>query len=198
MRWWLGARQEAARVPWYPAVLVTAYVLTLLDRLGGSFWAIWRSLAVSVIGVGVALILLSSVTRRPHLAAAIVITAVAVLVSQGMSGVAVTAILLLAIPLALIVWGRIRGTPFSAARMTAALNTISLFILIVVLLGGIPRGSYGALVSTDLRQGASTLPSMRHLESAPPSILVVLLDGYPRADVLEDAFGFDDGPFLRS
>jgi hypothetical protein len=189
-------RAEAARLPWYPVVLVAAYVLTLWIDSGVSFWAIWRSLAVSVIAVGAALILIASVTRRPHVAAAIVIAAVAVLASRGVSGVAATAILLLAIPLALVLWARIRRTPVSMARMTATMNTISLLILGIVLLGGIPRGSYAALLSTDLHQGASALPSTQHLEGDTASILVVLLDGYPRADVLEESFDFDDAPFL--
>jgi hypothetical protein len=189
-------RERAVQAPWYPIVLVAAYILTLWIDSGVSFFATWRALAVSVIGVGIALVLLAALTRRPHLAGAVVTAAVAVLISRGAVGLAGTAALLVAVPSVLLIWSRIRGTPFSAARMTRSLNVLSLFILAVVLVGGIPRGSYAALIATDLRQGADELPSTQPTGAA-PSILVILLDGYRRADALEAAFGHDNGAFVR-
>lgn len=189
--------EPAFRFPWYPVALVAAYVLTLWIDSGVSFLATWRALAVSVLGVGVALVLLATVTRRPHLAAAIVIVAVGLLVSRGVSGLAGMAALLVAVPTVLVIWSRIRGTPTSPARMTTTLNTLSLFILAVVLAGGIPRGSYAALVTTDLGQGAGLLPTAAREVVRDPSILVILLDGYPREDALEAAFGTDNVPFVR-
>ena len=196
---WLPTREEFVGAPSYPVTLAAAYVLTLWIESGVSFFAVWRSLAVIVLGVGVALVVLGALLRRPHIAAAAVTGSIALLVSRGVVGIAGTAVLLLAVPLALFMWARVRRKPVSAARMTSSLNTLSVFLLAVVLMGGVPRGSYAALLETDLRQGAAELPPTRESADAygPPSILLLLLDGYPRADALEAKFGHDNTPFIR-
>lgn len=189
------APMSVLRVPWYPIVLVAAYVMTLWIDSGVSFFAIWRSLAVSVIAVAMGLVLIATLTRRPHLAAAIVIAAVAVLISRGPLGLAGTAALLVAVPAVFVIWSRIRGTTASATSITRSLNVLSLLILAVVLIGGIPRGTYSAFIATDVRQGASQMPATRPANGE-PSIIVILLDGYPRPDALAAAFGDDNAEFV--
>src|SRR4029079_6981307 len=73
---------------------------------------------------------------------------------------------------------------------------VTAIFALAVLLEAIQLGRPGDLV-TALR--TETPPAPRPTAQPPadaPDVYVILLDGYARADVLEDTFDYDDSPFL--
>jgi hypothetical protein len=81
---------------------------------------------------------------------------------------------------------RMRAMP---ARLPAALNLVSGLMLALALfqwLASVDRHGDAARAQA----GAATIPENR------PDIYFILLDGYARADVLGQYYGYDNGPFL--
>ena len=65
-------------------------------------------------------------------------------------------------------------------------------ILVLITIGEIGM-SYEAEVAFDESPG---ITNIEHTMADKPNILLIMPDGYSRADVLMDKFGFDNGPFL--
>ena len=100
-----------------PLLQIAAYVLNLWVESGVSIFATTRSVAVGVLATGALLLVLALVTRRPHLAGAVTLVASALLVSRGaLNMLAVGLVLAVAVPFALVLWGRIRRAPLSWPR----------------------------------------------------------------------------------
>jgi len=187
-----------ASLPWYPVLIAVAFVLNLWIESGVSTLAMTRSLAVVVIGLAAVIVVTALITRRPHVAGAFALVLFAVLVSRGPIYVAGIVLLAIAIPAALILWGRIRRAPLSWLRFTRALNLFGVVILVVVLAGGVTRGTL-ASVPGDLRQGSGSLEEPAGTENearTAPDIYVLLLDGHPRSDWLARLFGGDNRAFI--
>lgn len=192
-----AARTQLNDVPWYPVAFAATYVLNLWVDSGVSVLAITRSLMVAMVAAGLILGVLAIVTRRPHLAGVLSLLAILVLLSRGPLYMAGLLTLAVAAALAVRLFGRIRRRPIVGKDITRALNAVSGVLLAVVLAGGMVRGTFGA-VPADLQQGRGTLqegdaPTPSDL----PSIYVLMLDGYPRADSLERLFGGDNSSFLE-
>jgi hypothetical protein len=184
-------------IPWYPIAFVATYVLNLWIEAGVSVLAVTRSLAIAVVGAALLLVLLSVLSRRPHLAGLITLGAILVLLSRGPVYIAALIVLVVAATLAALLWGRIRRRSITWPEVTRSLNVVSGLLLVVVVLNGVPRGTLGA-VMIDLQQGRSTLEESSDVPSTDlPSIYILMLDGYPRADSLARLFGADNTPFLH-
>lgn len=91
----------------------------------------------------------------------------------------------------LAIWWASR-TSLNAALVTQVLNVIGLFLFLFPVV---------QLVSFSIRSGAAQTedPAALNLEagSQPPDIYYIILDGYGRADVLEENFGYDNSGFLN-
>ena len=188
-------RPTIATLPWYPVVFAAAYVINLWVESGVSVFAITRSLAVVVVATAALVVLLTVVSRRPHAAGAAAMLAAALLVSRGFLNMLAVLVLAAAIPLALVLWGRIRQAPLSWPRFTRSLNVFSSFLLLVVLLGGATRGTYPALVADLLGSESARAPGPAAGASDRPDILILLLDGYPADESFTRLFGGDNRGF---
>lgn len=185
-------------LPWYPVIIAAAYVLTLWVETGVSAFAILRALAIAVVAACLLVLILSFVLRRPHLAGFATLIIGALLVSRGLQNIVAVAVLSVAVPGALILLARIRRRALSAPDATRSLNLLATFLLGVVLIGGAPRGTFGALIEDLTQQGSPRLEEASRSPSEPPDIIVLLLDGYPREDSLQRLFGTGNEAFIQS
>jgi hypothetical protein len=79
-------------------------------------------------------------------------------------------------------------------------NVFASVLLAVVVLGAVAQGRIG-LFLRDLDQGRRCVCPSDDADpdpALPPDVYLILLDGDARADVLDDLFGFDNGPFLAA
>ncbi len=88
-------------------------------------------------------------------------------------------------------WSWLRRLRHPPGRLTAALNLMSVLLLVVA---GVQwtagRGARAEAASTDAVGPAATAGDA-------PDIYFIVLDGYARSDVLASHYGYDNGPFLR-
>jgi hypothetical protein len=185
-----------ATVPWYPVVFGATYVLSSWIESGVSFYAVWRALLVVVVGLVLVLGIGTVVTRRPHPVAAITLFVFAIVSTRGTRDLLAVSALGLAIPAAIYLYARVRRATVSWPDATRAVNVLCLLIFAVTVAGGVPRGTYSAL-STDLRQGADSLSVVGETDSG-RDVLVLLLDAYPRADVVDRRYGGSGEQFGRA
>ena len=81
--------------------------------------------------------------------------------------------------------------------VTIFLNRASLLLLVVAFAFGLVNGRLAATMSDfDQGVGLADWPSGDRGTPPRPDMFVILLDGYPRADVLDFAFDIDNAPFL--
>ena len=94
---------------------------------------------------------------------------------------------------------RRRGATVTTDGVTLLLNRASLLLLVVTIGFGLVRGRLDAL-GNDLRQGVplSGWAGAGSGSSDAPDLFVILVDGYPRADILDYAFGLDNTPFVAA
>ncbi len=100
----------------------------------------------------------------------------------------------LAVP-ALLIVRAMRGGQLLRAPATSVLNRLSMVLVVVVLvyhvIPDLPRGFARATRAAE--------PVSVHVNAADrPDIYLILVDGYPRADVLERLFGIDNSAFLTA
>jgi hypothetical protein len=83
--------------------------------------------------------------------------------------------------------GQVRGSP----------NRLAAVLLVVIVVLGVLDGT-AAQAFADVHQGVplDSAPDRSRQPRQGPDIYVILLDGYARADVLNDQFNFDNTPFL--
>ena len=155
---------------------------------GSAHWAVMgRSVAIALISVGGLTLVAARVLRNPVLASVLVTELVWALFEWRIA-------LVLGLTLvALAAYSAIRHRPL-VLRPAVLLLPVT-----VILLATMARAvSIGAFSIDDFRVSISTAP--RATASAAtdgPNVYVLLLDGYPRQDSLNDAFGFDNEPFLQ-
>lgn len=94
---------------------------------------------------------------------------------------------------ALLIVRATRGAPPVRGPATWALNRLAAVLLIVVVAFHVVPILPGVLAESTRRPTAIAVhPSSGTL----PDMYMILMDGYPRADVLERRFGIDNGPFI--
>jgi len=185
-----------------------AFVLNALFTSGVAAQAALRPL---LIGLGVAAITMAvavAALRHRHAGALavggaelVLLTAPAWLILPFLLGQGELLVLaLLIIPLAgigvlLVRLARrhLRGVTWP--QITGALNLLAGLTLLVVIVTGAARGAVAQVID-DLAGDRSEASTTDGDGSAGPDVVVLLLDGYPRADTLRRVLDFDNWPFL--
>ncbi|HET6746047.1 MAG TPA: hypothetical protein VFH90_09410 [Candidatus Limnocylindria bacterium] len=197
-----------------PAALAATYVLNIAVTTGMSPFAIGRALVLAVVAAcaitGMAVLLLRNPARGGLAATALVAFIivgrdVALIVGNVLHAVpAWQALLLLTLAAALVLaaFRTLRSSGRKAPSAPAwmrAVNVLALASILVFVASATSQGLLGQWAD-DLQQGSD-------LESAAdrsavvregPDIYLILLDGYPRADVLAGQFAFDNSDFLEA
>jgi hypothetical protein len=201
--------RSVSKLPWHPVVFALAWVANAYVSASPSpFAAVRALLAVPAFAIGVIVlgrILLGSWLSAGFLATAIIaVTTIGREVTLAAAGVAalawweiflVVSVLgaLLAVAGYLIRRWHLRRR--LSVRLNRGYNLLAAALLIVVLVSAIGRGT---LSIGDLQEGVAVpaAPDRSEAVRQGPDIYVILLDGYPRADVLQETFGFDNAAFL--
>jgi hypothetical protein len=172
-----------------PLAIAAAYVLSLYGSYAIPLDYLWRPLAIT-------------------LAAAVLIEAASLAILGAVWGVLVASLAvsaLLAIwPIAaclsaLCIWWIAinalrrsrRVKPLTRSHLLNLVRGLGVASIILLLLTVVSAGS-------NLRLGGRTVGPPAAAGEGGPNVYLVLLDGYPRADTLKDAFGFDNGAFIQA
>jgi len=198
----------AARWPWHPLLLAAAIVLTAWFDAAVSPYAAFRPLLVALLIAAALTGIGALVTRSWQLGGIAASVVIAVLWSKqlidaaggiiGRAGpiVGLVWILLVAAAVGLVAYlGRKRR--WTRDGITSFLNRGAALLVVAAVGFGLISGRLPAIVG-DLRQGIPLDAWSGESETAAgsPDMYVILLDGYPRADVLDYAFDIDNSDFL--
>ena len=194
----------------HPPLIAAAWVLevALANKIEPAGFG--RSLVVAIV-VAVVLTLICWALVRDRwlgglLATALVVASISLLpiyftweALRAAVGPGVTVVLLALVLAALVALPAVqrirvrRGARQLRRPATSVLNRLSgvLVVVVVIFYAGpdLPESISNALRSPDEVAVAPTVPEL-------PDIYVILVDGYPRADVLSRLFGIDNGPFI--
>ena len=202
------AERARLRPVLYPAGILAAFVLSLLVRTGVSPYAAGRPLFIAV-ALGLSLPWLIGLVFGDRDRAGVVAFVVVLLILPGPvrdASILLAGILglLLAGVLGLLLvdgWARRRRPSRIRWRLiTRAMSAITAVILVAIAIAAVQNGRI-TQIPRDLVAEAPVgreAPVARAQTVEAPSVYLVLLDGYPRADKLQDEFGFDNRPFLES
>ncbi|HEX7223965.1 MAG TPA: hypothetical protein VF367_00115, partial [Candidatus Limnocylindria bacterium] len=201
------AREAAPAIPWHPVVFAATMVVSAWLDAAVSPFAALRPLLVAGAAAVVLTLLAVLITRTRWIGGVVASAAIGTLWSRQLvtlfgdlsarMGALVTVVwVALIVVVAVLILRRI-GAGWSGNGVTTFLNRASLLVLAAGLLLAVVNGTLPALLP-DLRQGTGLdgIPSDGATADQPPDVYVVLLDGYPRADVLEYAFDIDNTPFM--
>ena len=182
---WDGA---AAQV-FAPCAVAASYVLSVFMETGGHWSIALRPLIVAVVVAGGIELLLLLVIRRMGGASVLATLAVLLLTQHPMVAFMVGYLAFVALAgwwfvRVRKVWARRPPAAVPVAIMSWSLLLVSVAAVLVT--GSIPWTDIAT--QSHAERGASD----RRL----PSIFVILLDGYPRADTLAETYHYDNSPFL--
>jgi len=201
-----------ATIPWHPALLVFVIILAFWMDAVVSPFAAFRSFAIGIVGATVLTVLPGLLLRNRHAggvaATAIigvlytkhVVRLVVALMPQMPLPVLMLWLLAMVIAVVLVVRMVLRiARRLDWTEATWLLNRLALLLVFASLLTGLLNGKLGRFVA-DLHQGPGLATGQHAAREAalPPDIYVVLLDGYPRQDVLKAAFDYDNTPFITA
>jgi len=184
----------------YPAGIVVAFVLMYLVRTGVSPYAAGRPLLLAL-GVGLLLPWLLGLVVGHRDRAGVLALVVVMLLLAGTAPL-VTA-LLVGVFILLLLEGRMnKGRPrrIRWPVITRAMSAVTAILLVAIGIAAVQEGRM-VQIASDL---VAESPLRRSTPSAIagtgdlPSVYLVLLDGYPRADKLMAEFGIDNEPFTRA
>jgi len=198
-------------VPWHPFLFSAVIVTTLWLDSVVSPYAIVRSLVGALLVAGLLTLFSAIPLRSAQLGGLVASGVIWALWSKHVLGFAATAferlggfaiLLLAAAVLALGLAARLLARAarrWTRDSITSFLNRAGALLLISALLLGLLSGAVPSAVR-DLDQGVELdqwaggdTPTAEM-----PDIYAILLDGYPRGDVLEYAFGIDNSTFTRA
>jgi len=181
--------------PLYPVILATAPVLLLYLDSDTSIAVVPRPLIVAA-AVAIGLTLISTLVLRSRHRGAVAAAALVLLLQ--VRGIGEAAVLtLLGASIGAVIWlvAHWRGIGIRGTSVTSVGNTVG--VLLLVITGAMAVGE-GVIERTMAEIGQESAVESRDEARDGPSIHVLLLDAYPRADVLESLFAFDNQPFLSS
>ena len=195
------------RLPWHPLLIAAAIVLTAWLDAAVSPYAAFRPLAAAIL-VAAALTGLAALVTRSWQLGGIAATAVIAILWSRQLIEAATGILGRAGPIVGVVWVlliaavvgllafRLRRREWTRQGVTVFLNRAAALLVVASIGFGLISGRLPALVG-DLRQGVTldAWPGEPDAGAPAPDMYVLLLDGYPRADVLDYAFDIDNSAF---
>ena len=196
------------RLPWHPLLIAAAIVLTAWLDAAVSPYVAFRPLAVAILVAAALTGVAALITRSWQLGGIAATAIIAVLWSRqlieaasgivGRAGpvVAVVWVALIAAVIALVVLlGRRRH--WTREGVTVGLNRAAALLVVAAIGFGLISGRLPALVG-DLRQGVPLDAWSGEGDASQPDMYVILLDGYPRADVLDYAFDIDNSAFIEA
>lgn len=208
-----SSRRGPAAWPWHPFLLAATIVVSLWLATAVSPWVVFRPLAWAV-GLAAVLVLGGAAVSRSWQVGGLVASGViGLLWSKELIGeiggfverMGALSILWLGLIGVVVLLGvRLvlrRRAAITVEVLTTAMNRAALLLLVATLVLGVLSGRAAAALR-DLSQGASLEQwavedaGAGERVSGTPDIFVILLDGYPRADALDHAFGFDNSEFL--
>lgn len=196
-----SSRAEAAshRYAVHPIVLGGAYVLYLFVEVGVTPHAMFRSLAIAVAATAILTVVATLAVRDRH-KGAFVATWVLLIVVGWKTPLLVSGAAALMIVVGLLA-RRVTGTGLPWPRVTYVLNVLAGLFVLTLGLRILVTGGAGQIVA-DFRQGGSSgsgvSAAAAERPGQPPDIYLVLLDAYPRGDVLQRVFDYNNEPFLRA
>ena len=176
----------ASTIPLYPGLIFLGWLVhSSIERTP----AATAGLRFGALGLGLVLVTLlgfAALLGR-HRGAALV--GVGVLVAVAANRLAVVCLIVF---VGVEIWGRLGRRPsVDWSSLTRPLNGVTLAFV-----------AAGALMFAAERLDGAVLPRMPPLTAvdtaggAMPDIVIVMLDGYPRADTLQQEFGYDNSAFL--
>jgi hypothetical protein len=182
------------RLPAHPVLIALSWVLGSYVGIGVNAQAALRPLLVVALLTGALVAVLRLIAGRWDIAGVVATAGVIVLVSPDFGTFWPRAWAVSLVAIAVFVAGRWKGWPIPWPRVTGGLNLLGVLFLAVTIGTGVLNGTVQAGIA-DL---AAMFDESDHGEPSPgsPDIYVVLFDGYPRADILQERLGIDNGPFL--
>jgi hypothetical protein len=178
-----------------PLALAAFPTLRLSVESGVSIFGVVRGLAVAL-AAGLAIwVLAVALARDRGRATLLAVGAVfALLAWQSLPQLLLAAALVLVVTL---VVPRLLGVSFPWGLVVRAGNALSLILLMALAIRGAQNGSL-LQVGRDTVDAAAALrgPQIVAAPAGAPDIYILMLEDYPRADVLERLFGFDNRAFL--
>lgn len=193
--------------PWYPVALMLGFLLNAYSFAPVHPLAATRTLVLGLLAAGALTVVLGAVLRNARaggFVAAVILGALlgwgransilASYLNQGLVlRIALGAVIVIAAGVGLWLFWRFIARAGGWSRLTYGLNVIG--VIFVAL------GTFGAIRSGALPTAAAELlaPSRVETGTAPadaPDIYLILLDGYPRHDVIQRVFGWDNSAFL--
>ena len=195
--------------PWYPSALAATFVTYEIVDTGVHPLSGGRALIAAVLGTIVIQVLLTLVTRRHHLAALVTFLVLAVAiewlplldVAYALGALepwkaGVLAGLLLILTAFGIRTCLYRRPSLRLANATQGLNVFTIALVVVTAISMMTSPMFGPAIGDLLprRGGPATAPT----GGAPPNIVVILVDGHPRADSFREQTGQDLNAFVSS
>ncbi|MEX0625999.1 MAG: sulfatase-like hydrolase/transferase [Chloroflexota bacterium] len=176
---------------WSAAAFVAAYVLISFSATPNPMMALWRPLLVGV-AVAVALQLLLGLVLRDGDRAEIAASAVVLVLGAAWVPLAVLVVAVIWL-LAIQLMRRRRGEPALGLNARTVARNLGVFAWAFATVAAIPVVGWAI---------ASYHPADGAIEGATgtgrPDIVLLLVDGYPRADSLVEQFGVDNSAFVTA
>ncbi len=203
--------ERAGQLAWHPFLLATTVVVTLWLDAAVSPYAVVRSLVVAITLAASITLIAGLLLRSMQLGGLVASGVIGLLWSRQlidvlaaaqarMGSLAIAWYAVIAIAGILVVRLLWRRAPrLNRRSLTTFLNRGAALLLVSALLLGFMRGSMAAVLE-DLDQGiplSDWAGSGTADQRSGPDIYLILLDGYPREDVLEYAFDIDNSGFVE-
>jgi hypothetical protein len=184
----------------YPVGILAGFVLFLLVNWGVSPYSAGRPLLIAL-AVGLALPWLFGLLVGDRHRAGLLAALVVLLLLAGQSPIAAALIAGVFLILLAESWtGRGRSRRIRWPVITRAMSAVSAILLVAIGIlavqnGGIVRIPRDLVAEAPVgRFGSPAMATTQPL----PSVYLILLDGYPRADKLMTEFGIDNGSFVQA
>ena len=201
-------------IPWHPGLFAASIVLAYWLDTVVSPYAAFRSLVVAVIGAVVLTLAFWALTRNIARGGIVASAVIGLLYSKHLAEfgfdvqelaptwlfitwiIAIAAVAVLAIRML-----RKRAAQWPAGRVNAVLNWGGALYLGSTIAMGLLSGKF-AYAAGELDQGVPLADAASEpitlADPTSPDIYLILLDGYPRADVLAEAFDYDNTDFIAA
>ena len=188
----LTLAQRFGAWPLYPTALAVAYVVSIWLQSSLDVPPLARPLAAATT-IGIVLTTASVLLTR-DLAVGGAVAGILVLGFIGGDDIRVVGLVVVALVLAVTLASRLRAreSRFVTRRATGALNLVGLCLLVLLIARAVGQTLAGGGGLPDLPR-VETDPSR-----VPPDIVVVLLDGHGRKDVLAEQYGEDISGFVSA
>jgi len=196
-----GTFQRAANEPLAPVLVTVAYVLNAGMAAGVYAQTMARPLLLGIVGAATITVIAVGFTRNRDMGGLIALLTLVLIGLGGAVGTVLTrtawwqagiwlALVVVALGLLMHILRR-RGRTRSVVPRSASNNLFASLLLVVVVVTGVANGRVSDFVGDLTASRRPDAPS-----TAKDDIVVLVLDGYPRADTLTRLFDHDNQPFL--